>query len=279
MIEQISSEILELYPQPVVSHALRGLYLGHDLRGRTDPDAPFVYSNYITSLDGRIAVPNARGKLVVPESVKNDRDWRLFQELAVQADLIFTSGRYLRDYESGVVQEILQVYDDPRFSDLRDWRSDHGLRPQPDLAVISRSADFPIPEALRTGERRVTVVTTGQASPQDLAAFEGVAEVLVAGDTGVDAAVMIRSLHDMGYRLMYNATGPKVLHLLLKAGCLDRLYLTQTGRVIGGEEFSTIVDGELLTTPEDFTLKQLYYDPLALDTLGQLMFVYDRRRS
>ena len=277
MHEPEPNEILQLYPPPAVIHTLRGLYLGHDLRGQTDPDAPFVYSNYITSLDGRISVPDEDGEQIVPQSVQNERDWRLFQELAVQADLLFTSGRYLRDYDRGKGQEILQVYEDPRFSDLGEWRIDQGLPPQPDLAVISRSADFPIPEALRSGDRRIIVVTTQAASRENLASFKGRAEVLVAGDAGVDGAVMVRALHSMGYRLMYNATGPQVLHLLIKAGCLDRLYLTQTGRVLGGEEFTTIVEGELLSVPEDFTLARLYFDPTALEGVGQIFSMFERR--
>ena len=270
-------EILQLYPPPVIPHALRGLYLGHDLRRQTDPDAPFVYSNYITSLDGRISIPNEEGEQIVPKNVQNERDWRLFQELAVQADLLFTSGRYLRNYVNGNVQEILQVYEDPRFSDLGEWRTDHGLPPRPDLAVISRSADFPIPEALQSGERRVIVVTTHSAPRENLEALEGHAEVIIAGETGVDGGVMITALHEMGYRLMYNATGPQVLHLLIRAGCLDRLYLTQTGRLLGGLEYSTIVEGELLPVPENFTLARLYFDPAALEGIGQVFSVYERR--
>jgi len=68
-----------------------------------------------TQLDGRIAVPHpTRPGLTVPETIANDRDWRLFQELAAQADLIISSGRYLRDWADGRAQEILRV-DDPKF--------------------------------------------------------------------------------------------------------------------------------------------------------------------
>ena len=49
--------------------------------------------------------------MTVPKATSNERDWRLFQELAVQADIIISSGRYLRDYAEGQTQEILSVYD------------------------------------------------------------------------------------------------------------------------------------------------------------------------
>ena len=82
---------------------------------------------------------------MVPKDTANERDWRLFQELAAQADLIISSGRYLRDWADGRAQEILQT-DDPRFADLRQWRQDRGLSPQPDIAIISGSLNFPVPE-------------------------------------------------------------------------------------------------------------------------------------
>jgi hypothetical protein len=68
-----------------------------------------------------------------------------------------------------------------------------------------------------------------------------------------------------------------VLRLLLAGGVLDRLYLTQTGRILGGERYATIVEGAMLEPAVDFELEMLHYDPAALDGLGQLLFVYDRR--
>ena len=126
---------------------LAGLYLSHDVRRQAAAAArPFVYANFVTALDGRIAIPDEKqGGLKVPGSVANDRDWRLFQELAVQADVIITTGRYLRDYGAGKAQEIFRVHDDPAFADLAEWRRARGMSPQPDLAVVSRSLDFPIP--------------------------------------------------------------------------------------------------------------------------------------
>ena len=270
------TRILKLYPPPQEEHPLEGLYLGHDLRSIERGDRPFVYANFIISLDGRIAVQDASGDLILPEAIKNDRDWRLFQELALQADLLFTSGRYLREYEEGVSQEILQVYDDPRYEDLRGWRVERGLPAHPDLAVISASADFPIPEPLRSGDRRMHVVTTESAGPERLRAFEGQAEVILAGEKSVDGGVMVRALFERGYRWMYSAAGPRVLHLLISSGSLDRLYLTQTGRVLGGKPFASIVEGDLLEFPVDYRLSSLYFDLAGLDERGQLYCAYER---
>jgi riboflavin biosynthesis pyrimidine reductase len=215
--------------------------------------------------------------MVVPDQITNPRDWRLFQELAVQADIIITSGRYLRDYAKGRSQEILRVYDDPQFADLKDWRTERGLSPQPDLAVISGSLDFPVPPALIQGDRNIIVITTDRADPvriKELGRQTG--EVIIAGEGSVNGCMLVESLLEMGYRTIYNATGPKVLHLLLAAGVLDRLYLSFVNRLLGGSPFSSIVEGGLLDPPADFILNTIYLDPHALNGLGQLFTSYNR---
>ncbi|HEX6384940.1 MAG TPA: dihydrofolate reductase family protein [Anaerolineae bacterium] len=271
--------VLQLYPLPGLERPLRGLYLAHDLReygamtGR-----PFVYSNFVTSLDGRIAVPHpTRPGLMVPKETANERDWRLFQELAVQADMIITSGRYLRDYADGRAQEILNVYEDPQFADLGEWRIAHGLSPQPDLAVISGSLRFPIPEALTAGGRRVVIFTVGQADPERIKELEAqTGKVIIAGEIEIDGRLLVQRMAELGYRTVYSATGPKVLHLLLAAGALDRLYLTYANRILGGMSYATIVEGELLVPAVGMTLNTVYYDSYGLDGLGQLFVSYDR---
>ncbi len=275
----MSDSIIRLFPLPSQEFPLKGLYLSHNLReNKRDSGESFVYSNYVTSLDGRIAVPHpTKAGMVVPDQITNPRDWRLFQELAVQADILITSGRYLRDYAEGRAQEILRVYDDPQFADLKDWRTERGLSPQPDMAVISGSLDFPVPPALIQGDRNIVVITTSRADPERIKALESQAgKVIIAGEGSVNGYRLVESLLEMGYRTIYNTTGPKVLHLLLAAGVLDRLYLSFVNRLLGGSPFSSIVEGEQLDPPADFVLNTIYLDPHALNGLGQLLTSYNR---
>jgi len=268
------ADILQLYPTPTRTLLLPGLYLAHNLRQYAETTGhPFVYTNYVVSLDGRIAIPHpTQPGMTVPKAIANDRDWRLFQELAVQADVLITSGRYLRDYAEGRAQEILRIYDDPRFADLGEWRTARGLPPYPALAVVSASLDFPIPSAL--AERTVLVFTIQSADPERISELERQAgKVIVAGETSVDGKQMIDALSEMGYHTIYNATGPKVMHMLVSAGVLNRLYLTHASRILGGDPFSSIVEGGLLEPAVDFRLNTLYFDP---EGLGQLFVSYDK---
>lgn len=269
--------VTQLFPAHE-TRLLEGLYLAHDLRN-VAADQPFVYANFVASLDGRIAVPDPmKGGMKIPHNVANARDWRLFQELAIQADLIITTGRYLRDYAAGKAQEILRVYDDPRFADLVAWRTERGLSAQPDLVVVSSTLDFPVPDALTHGGRHVIIVTDGRADGARIKALEAqIGKVYVAGDNHVRGDEFVRLMADLGYRLIYSAAGPKIAHMLLAGGVLDRLYFTQVCRVLGATPFSSIVDGPLLEASVDLPLISLAYDSYAADGVGQLLGCYGRR--
>jgi riboflavin biosynthesis pyrimidine reductase len=270
--------VLKLFPLPAGEHDLHGLYLSHDLRQyHQQHGRAFVFSNYIVSLDGRIAVPHpTRPGLTVPKAIANDRDWRLFQELAAQADILLSTGRYLRDVADGRAQELLQI-NDPKFADLRQWREQQGLAPYPDIVIISRTLDFPIPETLTKGGRKVIIFTNAGPDPKRVAQLEAQAgQVIVAGHSGVEGDLMVGELTRQGYRVIFSTSGPKILHMLLKSGSLDRLYLTQTSRILGGIPFAPIVEGPLFDPPYDMKLATLYYDPHAPENLGQLLSAYDK---
>jgi riboflavin biosynthesis pyrimidine reductase len=273
----MTEPVLQLYPQPARELPLHGLYLGHNLRqyGREGGRA-WIFSNFVQSLDGRIAIAHpTRGGQMVPKSIANERDWRLFQELMAQCDVVISSGRYLRDVADGRAQELFQI-NDPKFADLREWREKQGLAPYPDIVVVSRSLDFPIPEVLTQGGRRVTIFTNAGPDAERVAELERQAgEVIVAGREGVKGDQLAGKLAGLGYQVVFAASGPKILHMLLSAGVLDRLYLTQTGRILGGQPATTIVEGPLFDAPYDMRLGSLYYDPHAPEGLGQLLMSYD----
>lgn len=272
----MDTSILQLYPLPAVERTLEGLYLSHDLRQYAlKSGRAFVYANFVTSLDGRIAVPRSNGKeLVVPKNIANKRDWRLFQELATQADMIISSGRYLRDWAEGRVQEILRV-DDPEFADLKEWRLAQNLPPQPDIAIVSNSLQFPIPDVLTAGGRKVIVFTRTNPDLERVREIEAKAgRVIIAGKNSVAGDQMVQHMAAIGYQTIYSTAGPKILHMLLDGGVLDRLYLTQANRLIAGLPYSSIVEGELFESPVDMKLNALYFDPHGLDGAGQLFTSY-----
>jgi len=271
-------KLQQLYPLPTRTLPLKGAYLAHDLRSVAgEGGRPYVYANFIASLDGRIAVPReGEMGMTVPAATANERDWRLYQELAAQADLIISSGRYLREWAEGKAQEILQV-DDPRFADLRAWRQERGLKPQADIAILSNSLRFPVPEVLTAAGREVVVFTSAAADPAGVREMEARAgRVVVAGEETVEGAQLVKAMGALGYRLIYSAAGPKIMQTLVAGGVLDRLYLTVAHRLLGARRYATIVEGARFEPAVGMALNQIYLDPAGVEGVEQLFLSYDR---
>lgn len=275
--EQAALGLQMLYPraQPV---PLSGLYLGHDLRARRPSSGAFVYSDFITSLDGRIALARPGGPdFEVPQQTANPRDWRLLLELAAPADALLVSGRLLRELEAGTAQAW------PAFSaggpaDLLAFRAALGLPEQPALVVVSRSLALPaaILETLLS-QRRVLLATVTAAPETQVQAMEALgAEVLRLGETAVDAHDLVAALSARSLRLLFSTAGPEVLHLLLRGRVLQRLYLTTVARLLAGSDYATLVQGPELEPPYAFRLSALYLDPAGAHGVDQLLQVFDR---
>jgi riboflavin biosynthesis pyrimidine reductase len=277
----VTANILKLFPGPASEVELEGLYLNAPLLPDGWGGEIFVYANFVTSLDGRIAVTDSHsGLTIVPGTIANPRDWRLFQELAAHADVLLSSGRYLRDLEAGVAQDSLPLGHKPEFADLRRWRLDQGLPAQPDIAVMSRSLDFKLPREWFEDGRRVLILTTADASEEraDSLRLEGAEVVRLSGAGEVGGQAAVARLQALGYRRLYCVAGPYVLRALLADAAVDTLFLTTVHRLIGGSDSPGILEGAQLPSPVDFKLTSLYFDAQARKNLGQSLARYDRPR-
>ena len=252
-------EIRQIEPEerPV---SLEGLYLNHSLQELAKRiDRPIVVANYVTDLNDVIAVEGLRGS---PEKLQNPLDWRLFQEITAQADVIITGTSYMNEFaERGASnQDVLTQFDKgSTFEDLGDWREQNGLRRNPDLVVVSRSLNFGIPKTISEGGRKIFIFTTYlmQDSKKAKELEKAGATVIGAGKGGVDGAVMIERLGHYGYKVIKMITGPRILKILMDAefkneagevmrkGALDRLYITRVDRKITDDLLSaiTVLDG------------------------------------
>src|SRR5690606_58911 len=104
-----------------------------------------------------------------------------------------------------------------------------------------------------------------------------VSRLFVAPQPTLSGKWLIDQLAQLGYHLIYNSAGPKILHLLLADDLLDRLYLTHAHRLLAGEPFASISQGAALQPAIDMRLQTLYLDAQALDGAGQLFACYQRR--
>ena len=275
-----NSKVIQLYPVYQPDNELEGLYLRRSHGDK--PEGPYVYTNFITSLDGRIAIEQpVTGKRGVPRTISNPRDWRLYQELAACADALLVSARYIRELSKGTAQDNLPLSTDPEFSDLVEWRKQNGFAEQPAVVILSASLDLPLEELYLSLHRPVYVATGACADAEAVGRIEQAgAKVLIAGEGKyVEGGRLVSQLAEAGFESIYSVAGPGVLETLLKASVLDRIYLTQVHRMLGGASYDTLLEGNLLRPPADFSLHALYYDANTGGGCSQMFGIYTRMAS
>ena len=141
---------------------------------------------------------------------------------------------------------------------------------------MSGSLDIPTESLAPYRQRNLVVVTGSSADPDKTRRLEedGVRVMQAGDDSRVDGARMIRQLADAGYRSIYAIAGPGVFHTLVAAGVLDRFYLTIACQLLGGREFDTLLQGDMLEPATALSMSMLYHDPEA-PAGGQLLGVFE----
>lgn len=227
---------------------LVGLYLDQRLvEISTKIGKTLVIANFLTDRNGVIAKTDDQHNFHVPVEIKNTSDWRLFQELMAQVDVIISGSSYLKRVSAlgSCAENILSQFEPGReFEELGEWRLRAGYKKRsPDLAVVTHSLDFKFPEEVTRSGRRIEIFTTDAVANSDNAnALTTSGTVVIGcGEKGIDGNRMIDWLsNEMGYRVIMMAAGPSVLELLLEAKRLDLLYVTEAQREIPLEDPSTI---------------------------------------
>ena len=231
--------ILQIYPEYKKYKRLRGIYLDDPLLCN-DKEA-IVYSNFLASLDGRIAV-SLNKQLLLPEQLTSNADHRLFLELQTQADCLITHGGYLRALAAGHLSNILHIGQTEEHADLADWRLRRGLPKQPLVVVCSNTLEFPIPDSLQ--KKDVWIATSSRGNKQQIQAWQKQGyKVVVAGKERVEGGILSSKLIDAGYCRLYLCAGPELFESCLSDRCLALHYMTLSMQFIGHPEFLTMLGG------------------------------------
>lgn len=274
----MDDSILRLYPMPGGEVPLKGCYLAEHVQELGSRKNPFVYANFVSSLDGRIAIEDT-GKDVshVPSELTSAHDFRLFLELQAQADCLITHAGYLRAIAEHRLDDILQVGTRSETLDLAEWRAAQGLAAQPALVVASASLDFVIPDSVAKHRQRVYIATGRTADPKRVADLERQGyPVIVAGDGKfVEGRALVQALGGLGLTTLYLLAGPLMLGTMLRQYMLSRLYVTVSHQLIAGEQFDTMVEGSRLGDVGRLKLGSMYFDPPATDRPGQFFLRFE----
>jgi len=195
--------VRRLFPDPAEVDVLEAL---EEFPPQAPQGRPFVALNMVVSADGRAAVDGRTS----PLSSKSDR--AMFHGLRERVDCVMVGAGTVRAEGYG------RMIKD---ADARARREALGLDPDPLTAVVSRSGDVPLEDAV----------------------------------VGHDPAELLRALAaERGVRSVLCEGGPMLTRDLLAQGLIDEVFLTISAQLVGGEDPLTMVRGAPLEAPIELEL-------------------------
>jgi riboflavin biosynthesis pyrimidine reductase len=268
---------------------LEGLYLDQRLRDlATEIGRSVVLTDYLTDKNGVVAKAGNDGRFQIPAELKNSSDWGLYQELMAQADVIISGGSYFKRLETS--QDILYQFEPGNaFEKLGEWRLNTGYKKRsPDVAIVSRHLDFELPGKLLRSDRSIVIFTTdSMTNSEEAKALKDANTTIVdSGEAGVEGGRMIAALaKEMGYRVIMMVSGPHVLDLLLRAGRLDLLYVTQAQVEIPFDDSATVqtmlLGGKKISELNEFHLAHQFLQENVMTEartgISQLFLRYEKK--
>jgi riboflavin biosynthesis pyrimidine reductase len=217
-------------PLPPDLHALYGA-----LRFPTSGERAYVIANFVTTLDGVVALEQGGGG---PISGFNPHDRAVMGILRAVADAVIIGAGTLRP-DSNHLWTAEAIY--PPLADAyRQLRRRLGKKEPPLTVIVTASGDLdPGFRVFRSGETPVLVVTTrrGEQRLHDLRMPAAVQVVGVQdeGSIGVRAILEVVEQHAPG-RLLLVEGGPQLMGAFFGEACLDELFLTLAPQVAGRDD-------------------------------------------
>jgi riboflavin biosynthesis pyrimidine reductase len=212
----------------------------------------------------------------VPPANANAHDVILFKQLLAQAHALITTSAHLRAVAKGMEKDLLNM-DSHEDSDLIRWRKKAGLTDKPALIVLSQNLDLPHREALPYDGQPLYLATWNPGACKTRHQLEQKGYQLLMGrDENISASELVETLGELDFTSIYATAGPFIFSKLLREDILDRLYLTITQQMLGGELFDTLTAGQFFRDPVNFTLRTLYLDTALPKNVGQLFAVFDK---
>jgi riboflavin biosynthesis pyrimidine reductase len=182
-------------------------------------DRPWLRANMVASIDGAATVAGLSGGL------GGAADRRIFHLLRGLADVIIVGAQTVRAEDYGPVKP------------GEGWERLREGRPAvPPLAIVSGRLDLDLDKSIFTQAQVPTIVITSSSAPSvRRKAVAERAELIVAGDIGVDFEIATAELVSRGHRRMHCEGGPGILAQITAAGLLDELCLTVSPLLAAGD--------------------------------------------
>lgn len=195
--------------------------------------------NMVTTIDGATAWEGTSSRL------GDDDDRRLFHALRASCDVVLVGAETVR-------AEGYHPIDLPAEAVAR--RREVGMDDMPRLAIVSRTLRLDPSAAVFSEPSRPPYLFTGADAPPTpgLAAR---AEMVVAGEQGVDPGRLLDSLFQRGHQVVLCEGGPTLNGQLIESGLVDEVNLTLSPLLVAGDSYRVARGG--VADPMPFYLDRL----------------------
>lgn len=210
-----------------------------DLKLPEFSDRPFYYSNFVSTIDGKVQI------------LENTADyWPLGSELDYQTLI------ELRTYADVLIHGKNTALPHPTLNSLSkdafwEWRKKNGNdRPITYLVISNNPSDDLISKLDSNHEKVKTMIVTAESAKvsNDL---NHATEVVRLGKESVDLKKLSDFLFRRGHKRVLVEGGPTLMGKFMKYNLIDEVFLTIAPKIVGNNQNTlTMVEGELLLPEE-----------------------------
>lgn len=211
------------------------------------PDArrPYLYGNFVSSIDGVVSVGLADGTDSSTISGREAADRFLMALLRAASDVVLIGAGTLRA-TPGHRWTSQALFPDDR-SLLDEYRASQGRTGEARLAIVSGSGDLPDHVALRNPATPAIVLTTEAGAERARKLGAAVRVITVARSGAIDGAAIVAALQrEMDATHVLCEGGPSLMGTLVRARSLSELFITVSPRLAGRDgvrERRGLIDG------------------------------------
>jgi riboflavin biosynthesis pyrimidine reductase len=201
------------------------------------PDRPTIVANFVSSIDGVVALGRSEANSGGGEiSGFSDSDRFMMSLLRATADVVVVGAGTLR---VGRHHVWTAAHLQPALADaFADWRSELWLTPQPTTIVVTGTGNLDATHSgLNQPDVPVIVVTTKAGAERlSVLPFSPNVRIEAVGEGAqVPAGALLEVIRGTGARLAVCEGGPHLFGEILRARLVDELFLTVAPQVIGRE--------------------------------------------
>lgn len=196
-------------------------------------DIPFaadsVYANFVSTLDGVVAIPSVRRSNEVVAG-DNDADRFLMGVLRTLADVVLVGAGVMRESPKSTWRAE-QIYP-PAADAFAELRSSLGIPPAPEIAVLCGWGHVDPEHPVLRG--RALILTSDRGVRHLSDRLPDTASVVSLGRSlRFTGDVIVDALRARGHRRILSEAGPHTFGTLLRAQVVDELFLTTSPLLVG----------------------------------------------